>query len=96
MKLTFNGRPFNASDFARTLEKEIVGIVEREIPKQVAKKFRNTRTGEVPKITIQKRLRQLSDLDNNTLKVGGSQELVEQIVQKLSNSPKTMGNKTDE
>lgn len=84
--LTFNGKKFNANDFAKSLEDGVLEITKAEM----GERFRSIchpRTREFPTVIVFG-----SSLSDISLKVEGSKELIEHIKSKL---PKQESNKVD-
>ena len=77
--LTFNGKKFNANDFAKSLEDGVLEITKAEM----GERFRSIchpRTREFPTVIVFG-----SSLSDISLKVEGSKELIEHIKSKLPN-----------
>ena len=75
--LTFNGKKFNANDFAKSLEDGVLEITKAEM----GERFRSIchpRTREFPTVIVFG-----SSLSDISLKVEGSKELIEHLKSKL-------------
>lgn len=70
-KMTFNGRPFNSSDFARELERGVAEVAKGMIEERLENELRDPVTGEAPQVSIKTKVEKLSDLDGIASIEGG-------------------------
>lgn len=75
--LTFNGKPFNANEFEKTLKKAAAESVKEEMSERF-RSMRHPKTGEFPTV-----LAIGNELDDMSLKIEGSNELLKHIKSKL-------------
>jgi len=88
-KMTFNGKPFNSTDFQRKLEKSVANAVKQKLPEHLADKLRDPVTGEKPKVSIEKNVEKLSDLDGAKATIQGSAELIANIAEQFGDNDKS-------
>lgn len=74
--LTFNGKEFNSQDFEKSLMDDLLQLSKNEIGEQF-RSIRHPKTGEFPTVIVYG-----NDLDNLSLKVEGSKELIQHIHEK--------------